>query len=206
MRKRFVLSLVFSVAIVAVPSSSSATRASADGAASAAAIGAVVEDFALPDVEGKRHSLASLKGAKGTVLVFVSARCPVSNAYNERMERLAQDYKAKGVNVVGINANATEPADEVKKHAAEKGLTFPILKDADNRVADRLGAGRTPEAYVLDAANKLVYRGAIDNAQNPANVSANHLRAAIDAVLAGKAVERSEVKAFGCTIKRAGNS
>src|SRR5918997_702400 len=128
------------------------------------AIGSTIEDFTLPDVDNKERSLSSLKGAKGTVLIFISVQCPVSNAYNERMEKLARDYKAQGINVVGINSNATEPADAVKQHASEKGFTFTVLKDAGNRIADRLGARVTPEAYFLDAGNKLVYRGRIDNA------------------------------------------
>ncbi len=167
------------------------------------AIGATVADFTLPDADGATHSLAALKGKNGTVLIFVATRCPVSNAYNERMAKLAADYQARGVNVVGINSNETEPAAEVKTHAAEKQLTFPILKDAGSKIADRFGAQHTPEVYFLNAANKLVYHGRIDNAQNPANITANDLRDAIDAVLAGKPVAKTEVKAFGCSIKRA---
>src|SRR5215212_2579093 len=166
------------------------------------AIGTAVADFTLPDADGKEHSLASLKGSKGTVLIFVATKCPISNAYNERMQKLAEEYKAKGVNVVGINSNSTEPAAEVKSHAAEKGLTFTILKDAGNQIADRFDAQSTPEAYLLDAAGKLVYRGAIDNSRNGDGVTSSYLRDAIEATLAGKPVEKSEVKAFGCSIKR----
>ena len=165
-------------------------------------LGATVEDFKLPDAEGREHTLARLRGKAGTVLVFVSTQCPVSNMYNERMQKIAEDYKARGVAVVGINSNVKETAAEIKAHAAEKNLTFPILKDAGARVADRLGATRTPEAFFLDAQNRLVYHGALDNAQNPVMVNTHHLRNAVEAVLAGKAVERPEVKAFGCTIKR----
>jgi peroxiredoxin len=120
------------------------------------------------------------------------------------MEKLYEDYRGRGVAVVGINANTTEPAEEVKSHAKEKGLNFPILKDTNDRVADRLGAGHTPEVFFLNASGKLVYHGAIDNAMNPVMVNTNHLRNAIDATLAGKPIERADVKAFGCSIKRAG--
>src|SRR6185312_2607467 len=106
------------------------------------AIGATVEDFTLPDANGKEQSLTALKGKKGTVLIFVAVQCPVSNAYNERMEKLAQDYKAQGINVIGINSNATDDAGAVKAHAAQNNLTFPILKDQGNKIADRLGATR----------------------------------------------------------------
>ena len=167
------------------------------------AIGATIEEFNLPDVDGRDHSLKSLKGKNGTVLIFISVQCPVSNAYNERMEKLAADYKSKGITVVGVNANSSEDAGAVKAHAAEKGLTFTILKDPGNKLADKLGATRTPEAYFLDSNNKLLYHGRIDNSQNPAAIESSDLRTALDAALAGKPIEKTEAKAFGCTIKRA---
>ncbi|PWT93857.1 MAG: hypothetical protein C5B55_03745 [Blastocatellia bacterium] len=167
------------------------------------AIGSTIDEFNLPDVDGADHALKAIKGKNGTVLIFIAVQCPVSNAYNERMEKLAQDYNAKGINVIGINANSTEDASAVKNHAAEKHLTFMILKDSGNKLADRLGATRTPEAYVLDASNKLVYHGRIDNSQDPGKIESNDLRLALDALLAGKPVEKTEAKAFGCTIKRA---
>ena len=119
------------------------------------------------------------------------------------MEKLAADYKAKGISVIGINSNVAEDAAAVKAHAAEKGLTFPILKDPGNKVADKLGATRTPEAYFLDANNKLLYHGRIDNSRNPDQIEMNDLRIAIDSALNGKPVEKTEAKAFGCSIKRA---
>ena len=167
------------------------------------AIGAIIEDFTLPDADNKERSLKSLAGKNGTVLLFISVQCPVSNAYNERMEKLAADYKAKGIAVIGINSNVAEDAASVKTHASENKLSFPILKDAGNKIADRLGATVTPEAYFLDASNKLLYHGRIDNARNAAQVESSELRNALDASLAGKAVEKTEAKAFGCSIKRA---
>jgi peroxiredoxin len=174
----------------------------APDAKSGVAIGAAVPDFTLPDADGKQHSLASLKGKSGTLLIFVATRCPVSNAYNARMQKLAEDYRARGVNVVGINSNSTEPASEVKAHASEKGLTFTILKDAGNQVADRFGAQATPEAYLLDASGKLVYHGRIDNSRYGYVITSTDLRNAVEASLAGKPVEKAEAKAFGCSIKR----
>ena len=167
------------------------------------AIGATIEDFTLPDADNKDHSLKSLAGKNGTVLLFIAVQCPVSNAYNERMEKLAQEYKAKGVNVIGINSNVAEDANAVKEHAGTNKLTFTILKDSGNKIADKLGASVTPEAYFLDASNKLVYHGRIDNSRNAAQIETSDLRNALDAALAGKAVEKTEAKAFGCSIKRA---
>jgi len=167
------------------------------------AIGATIEDFTLPDVDSKDHPLKSLAGKNGTVLLFIAVQCPVSNAYNERMEKLAQDYRAKGINVIGINSNVKEDAAAVKAHAAEHNLTFTILKDPGNKIADKLGASVTPEAYFLDPNNKLLYHGRIDNARNIEQLETSDLRNALDAALAGKAIEKTEAKAFGCTIKRA---
>ncbi|HEY0727454.1 MAG TPA: redoxin domain-containing protein [Pyrinomonadaceae bacterium] len=166
------------------------------------AIGSTIEEFTLPDVNGTERSLKSLAGKNGTVLLFISVQCPVSNAYNERMEKLAADYKAKGIAVIGINSNVAEDAAAAKSHAAENKLSFPILKDAGNKIADKLGASVTPEAYFLDAGNKLVYHGRIDNSRNAAQVESSDLRNALDASLSGKPVEKSEAKAFGCSIKR----
>jgi peroxiredoxin len=181
----------------------------ADGKASSAGeslpgpeIGTTISNFKLPNVNGELSSLASLKGKNGTVLIFIAVKCPVSNAYNERMEKLAQDYQARGINVIGINSNATEPTDSVKQHASEHQFTFPILKDDGQKIADTLGAQHTPEAFLLDANNKLVYRGRIDNSKNAAMVSSNDLRDAMEEVLAGRPVTKTQARAFGCTIKR----
>jgi peroxiredoxin len=202
MKKQYGVSLlVASLVVIALAAVAGSGRPDNDVPAPPT-IGTVLDDFKLPDTDGKEHSLKSLAGSKGVVILFIATKCPVSNAYNERMEKLAQDYKAKGVNVVGINANNTEPAAEVKSHAADKGLTFTILKDDGNKIADRLGATRTPEAYVLDANMKLVYHGRIDNSQKAEGITANDLRDALDEMLAGKAVTKTGGAAFGCTIKR----
>jgi peroxiredoxin len=165
-------------------------------------IGQPVADFKLPDADGHERSLATIKGEHGTVIIFISAQCPMVRAYAERIEKLAQDYRAKGVNVVGINSNVTETTDDIKRHIADNNFSFVILRDKGNKIADMLGAERTPEAYFLDAANKLVYHGRIDNHRDISQVQSNDLRDAIDATLAGKPVVKAEAAAFGCTIKR----
>lgn len=167
-------------------------------------IGSTIADFTLPDASGAAHTLASLRGSKGTVLIFIATQCPVSNGYNERMEKLAQDFKARGINVIGINANSTESVADVKDHAAKNNLTFTILKDNGNKVADLLGATRTPEAYFLDAGNKLLYHGRIDNSRDITQVNSSELRDALEATLAGKPVAKATANAFGCSIKRGG--
>jgi peroxiredoxin len=203
MKKLVALALLLSLALtVAAFASKTGGARGEEKSAATVSLGSVVPDFTLPDADGKQHTLASLKGSKGTVVIFIATKCPVSNAYNARMAKLAEDYKSKGVSVVGINSNVAELADEVKKHAAEHSLAFTILKDAGNVIADRFDAQVTPEAFVLDASGKLVYHGRIDNSRNGDSITASELRDALDAVLAGKAVEKQEAKAFGCSIKR----
>jgi peroxiredoxin len=202
MKKQYALTLFLTSMLIVAFAAIAGSGRSSDLPAPPA-IGSTIEDFKLPDTDGKEHSLNSLEGTKGTVLIFIATKCPVSNAYNDRMEKLAQDYKAKGINVIGINSNVTEPASEVKSHAADKHLTFAILKDDGNKIADRFGATKTPEVYVIDPSNKLVYHGRIDNSQKVDGITANDLRDALEEVLAGKQVSKTGGLAFGCTIKRA---
>jgi peroxiredoxin len=127
---------------------------------------------------------------------------PVSNAYNERMEALAKEYMPKGVRFIGVTSNKQESMAEVAQHSEKNGFDFTVVKDPNNVIADKWGAMVTPEAYVLDADGMLRYHGRIDDSQNPAGVKSQDLKAALDAVLDGRAPEKSETKAFGCTIKR----
>ncbi|MEP6569952.1 MAG: redoxin domain-containing protein [Acidobacteriota bacterium] len=197
--KKFAISLMF--ALLAIALMVSARTIAADIPAPPI-IGSTIGEFTLADASGTEHSLASLKGKNGTVLIFIAVQCPVSNGYNERMEKLAQDYKARGINVVGINANSTDSTSDVKNHAAKNNLTFPILKDNGSKIADMLGATRTPEAYFLDAGNRLLYHGRIDNSRDITQVNSTELRDALEATLAGKPVPKSTANAFGCSIRR----
>lgn len=205
MRRHYAYTLLLALVLIAVSVSAVAqgTGRRADGGTVAPArIGSEIADFTLPDVDGRQHSLASLKGKNGIALIFISTQCPVSNGYNERMRKLAADYAARGVNVVGINANKTETSEAIKRYAGANNFSFPILRDAGNKIADLLGARVTPEVFFLDAGNRLLYHGRIDNSQKGDAINSNDLRDAIDAALQGKAVAKTEAPAFGCSIKR----
>jgi peroxiredoxin len=165
-------------------------------------VGSKVPDFAIQDLDGKPVALSALRGPI-TVVTFISTQCPVSNGYNQRMNALFKDYSPKDVKFVFVNANKNESANEVRTHAKAVGFVFPVYKDANNVVADRFGAEVTPESYVIDSGGVIRYHGAIDDSQNEARIRTRGLRLALDAVLAGKPVEITETKAFGCSIKRA---
>lgn len=164
-------------------------------------IGSTVENFKLPDTNSVEKSFNDLKGEKGTIIVFLSAQCPVVKQYNERLNAVVADYKAKGVNFIGINSNSTESLDWVKSHT-EENYKFPMLIDKGNILADKLGAVATPEIYFFDKDNKLVYHGAIDNDRKGETITSKFLRVALDEYLGGKAITTNKTKAFGCTIKR----
>ncbi|MEP6946549.1 MAG: redoxin domain-containing protein [Acidobacteriota bacterium] len=168
-----------------------------------APIGSPIENFTLQDVDGKARSLTDLMGANGAVMIFLSTQCPVVRGYNERIAKIAADYKSKGINFVGIYSNSTEPLEMVRKHAAEH-YTFPVLIDKGNRLADRLGANVTPEVYYVDAKSVLLYHGAIDNDRSGKNPTEQYLQTAFDASLSGKRIERTSANAFGCSIRRVG--
>jgi peroxiredoxin len=164
-------------------------------------VGSQVTDFPLKTLSGSPTQFSTLKGDV-TVVMFISAQCPVSNSYNERMNALFHDYSPKGVHFVAINSNMTESVDWVTSHAREHHFDFPVYKDWNNVVADRFGATATPETYVVDKAGTVRYHGSIDDSQEVSRVKKQRLRLALDAVLAGKEPPQTETKAFGCTIKR----
>ena len=168
-------------------------------------IGAPAPDFTLPSAsDGRMVALKDLLAKNSAVaVIFVATKCPVSNAYNDRMTALAKEYAAKGIAVVGINSNKAELAPEVAAHAKEHGFPFPVVKDEGNKIADAYGAQKTPEVFVLSPKGDLLYHGRIDESQDdPKNVKSPDLRNALEAILAGKPVPAPETKAFGCTIKR----
>jgi peroxiredoxin len=164
-------------------------------------LGSHVPDFQVRDLDGKAVSLSALKGPI-TVVTFIATECPVSNSYNQRMSSLYSDYTAKNVKFIFVNANRSEPAGEVRDHAKRVGFPFAVYKDPDNVLADRFDAQVTPESFVIDGSGVIRYHGAIDDNMNESRVRTKTLRAALDAMLAGKPVTSTETKAFGCTIKR----
>lgn len=187
--------LVFAVAaFIAMPNT---------GHAGGLEIGTTVENFALPDINGESKSLNDLRGKNGTVIVWLSAQCPVVKQYNARINEISEEFKAKGINFIGINSNATESLDWVKSNAAEVGYKFPVLVDKGNVLADKFNASVTPEIFYFDGTNKLLYHGAIDNDRSGNNVTVGYLRNAAESALAGKEIATTKANAFGCTIKRA---
>lgn len=173
-----------------------------------APLGTQAPDFRLPDTDGRSVGLADLAGTPALLVAFICNHCPYVKHVRSAFAQLARDYQAKGAAVVGINSNdaVSHPDDSPAKMVEEKklaGYTFPYLYDESQAVAKAYHAACTPDFFVFDKNRRLVYRGQMD-ASRPGNDKPNDgadLRAALDAVLAGKAPAANHIPSIGCNIK-----
>ncbi len=169
-------------------------------------LGTKLADFAAPDYYGKPHALADYRESEAIVLVFLGTECPLVRAYAPRLTEIAKTYADKKVTFLGINSNRQDTLEEIKGYARHYGIEFPILKDNDNRIADLVGAIRTPEAVLLDRQRVIRYHGRIDDrigvgyAKNKA--TSEDLVAALNDLLAGGEIKVSSTPAPGCHIGR----
>ena len=176
-------------------------------------LGTKAPDFRLPDTGGKSVSLADFKAAPGLLIVFMCNHCPYVKHIRSGLAQIARDYIPRGVGVVGISSNdvVNYPADSPAKMAEEAkaaGYIFPYLYDETQAVAKAYRAACTPDIFVFDSDQRLVYRGQVDDSRpgNGIPVTGRDVRAALDAVLAGKPVGPNQKPSIGCNIKwKAGN-
>jgi peroxiredoxin len=176
-------------------------------------LGTTAPDFQLPDTDGKIVSLADFKNAPALVVIFMCNHCPYVILIRDGLAKLARDYAARGVAIVGINANDVKnyPDDSPARMKAEVqsvGYIFPYLYDESQAVAKAYRAACTPDIFLFDKAQKLVYRGQFDDSRpgNGISVTGKDLRAALDAVLAGQPAPSTQKPGMGCNIKwKAGN-
>jgi peroxiredoxin len=171
-------------------------------------LGTSAPDFQLPDTNGKYVTLASFKDKPALLVMFICNHCPYVKHVRAGLAQLANDYQPRGVGMVAISSNdvANYPDDSPAKMAEEAkaaGYTFPYLYDATQSVAKAYRAACTPDFFLFDRGRRLVYRGQLD-ASRPGNgipVTGKDLRAALDAVLAGKAPSLLQTPSMGCNIK-----
>jgi peroxiredoxin len=178
-------------------------------------LGTAAPDFSLPDANGKNVALNDFSGAPALLVIFMCNHCPYVKHIRFQLAELAREYQRRGVAVVGINSNdvANFPEDSPAKMAEEvklAGYNFPYLYDESQAVARAYHAACTPDFFLFDGQRRLVYRGQFDDSrprvENPLPVTGRDLRAALDAVLAGKAVASDQKPSLGCNIKwKAGN-
>ena len=171
-------------------------------------LGTTAPDFSLPNVDGQTVSLADFAEAPALVVIFMCNHCPYVIHVADQLAQLTDEYLAKGVAFVGINANdvANYPADSPEKMAAEsrqRGYQFPYLYDETQAVAKAYRAACTPDFFLFDGQQRLVYRGQLDPSRpgNGIPVTGEDLRAALDAVLAGGSPNAEQQSSIGCNIK-----
>ena len=165
-----------------------------------------VDEFASQDYRGQEFKLSDIKDEKLVVLAFLGTECPLVKLYGGRLQTIADKYKDQSVTVIGINSNRQDNVTEIGAYMRRHNLEFRMLKDISNKVADQLGAERTPEIFLLDAERNVRYRGRIDDqygvGYSRRSPSVSFLENAIDELLAGKEVSTPTTETVGCHIGR----
>jgi len=179
-------------------------------------IGQKAPDFNLPGVDGRSYKLADFADADILVIVFTCNHCPTAQAYEERIIKLAADYRNKGVALVAISANdpkavrldelgysdMSDSLEDMKNRAKDMKFNFPYLYDGDEqRVSLAYGPTRTPHVFIFDRQRKLRYVGRIDDSEKSRPVKSRDTRNAIDALLKGRKVPVETTRTIGCSIK-----
>lgn len=173
-------------------------------------VGDLAEDFQLKNVDGQMVSLQSKTDAKGFILVFTCNTCPISQAYQDRVEELHRSFAKSGYPVIAINTNdpVASPGDSFSNmqiRAKQKGFSYAYLEDPDQVYTKKYGAAKTPHVFILQKNNKgleVIYTGAIDNDTEQVDPNrTDYVKLAINALQLGKKPEISSTKAVGCSIK-----
>lgn len=184
-----------------------AVEAQPESKQSAKRIGRQLKEFTLRDFRGKEVSLSDYDETPIVVLAFLGTECPLAKLYSPRLVRLHKQYSERGVAFLGVNANVQDSITEIASHARRHELPFPVLKDVGNRLADRLGAVRTPEMFVLDKDRIVRYWGRIDDQYQVGGIihdepQRHDLARALDELLLGWEVSTPVTEAPGCHIGR----
>jgi peroxiredoxin len=171
-------------------------------------LGTRAPDFCLPEPTGKLHRRDDFNNAKGLLVIFMCNHCPYVKHISAALSSFAKEYQAKGLAIVGINSNDASkyPDDSPDKMAEElraANYTFTYLYDETQHVAQQYRAACTPDFFLFDQHQRLVYRGQFDDSRpkNDTPVTGRDLRAAVDALLSGKAISADQKPSIGCNIK-----
>jgi len=172
-------------------------------------LGTPAPPFTLGDVvSGRTYSLDSFIGKTALLIMFMCRHCPYVMHVEHEIAKIGRDYTETGLGIISISSNdpVQYPDDappRLKEMAERLGFTFPLCFDETQDVAKAYQAACTPDFYLFDRERRLVYRGQLDDSRPGGNkpVTGRDLRAAIEAVLAGKPVDRNQKASIGCSIK-----
>jgi peroxiredoxin len=165
-----------------------------------------VESFSAKDYRGRSHSLSEYSDSRVVVLAFLGTECPLAKLYGPRLASISKKYAGKGVAILGVNSNRHDSITEISAYARIHKIDFPILKDLDNRIADQVGATRTPEIVVLDQNRRVRYHGRVDDQYGVGYIRDEPQKPfvtdAIDDLLASRDVKTPSTEVVGCFIGR----
>lgn len=178
----------------------------AQGTGTETTIGRKIDDFRLQDFRGAMHALADIPGDQLVVVAFLGTECPLAKMYAPRLNALAKEFESQGVRFLAVMSNRQDTIAKIEHFARQQQISFPVLKDAGNAIADRFAAERTPEVFVLGKDRKVRYHGRVDDQfgvgyLRPAATRAD-LKEALHELLEGKEVSVAQTNAPGCFIGR----
>jgi thioredoxin-related protein len=139
-------------------------------------------------------------GKKGTVVIFMSTKCPCSQSHMEVIKKLATDFK--DFSFVGVHSNSDETREEGKKYFQNAALPFPIIQDSEEKLANELKAAKTPHAFLIATSGEIVYKGGVTNSSVGSSADKQLLRDALNDVENGRQVQVPEGRTLGCVISR----
>jgi hypothetical protein len=162
-------------------------------------IGSYVPAFELQNLRGRTQTIRP-GGGRVTAVLFFSARCPLSNAFNYRRNVLYHDFHAR-IRFLLVDPNANESLAEVRAYTKQSGFDLPVYRDPDGKVAALFAIRATTDTLVVDRRGAVRYRGNVENAPNAERATQHGLRAALEAVLTGQPVKDPETRAIGCAVR-----
>jgi len=148
-----------------------------------------------------------LQDKKAGVFVFLAPDCPLSQNYTLTLNNLAKEFNANGISFYGVFSGVGITKETMDSFAATYHLSFPVMLDADSKIADFFGATATPQAFLTDPRGQVLYKGAIDNwasklGQHRTVITQHYLYDALDSVRANRPIQVKETQAVGCFIER----
>ena len=167
-------------------------------------------DYKMENIDGQMISLKDVKKENGTLVIFTCNTCPWVVAWEDRYNHVSNIAANNNIGVIFVNSNerqreGVDSLKAMKSHAKKMNYNFPYTVDTNHQLADAFHAQKTPDVFLFNGSNKLVYKGAIDdNAREPKNVEETYLEDALNELGSGKAITNSSTKSLGCSIKRLG--